>query len=565
MIGRFFGPVRSAIPLVAGILQMSPLRFISSAIPSAILWAIVYTFPGVLIGALSSELPKGKATEFIIGILTAILIVWLCIWALKLSLSKLLRYGNYAIDKLWNSLNRHHRTDYIIKLITKRDNPKDHMQLGILILAGVCLITAAIIAINVSIQGSLTTFNSPLFYALQSFRSQAATEVCILLSFFGNKYSILAGSLLLSIYLLWRGHKRAAIHNIVAILLAAILTALFKHLLDSPRPPGLAIPITNNSFPSGHTVLSAVFFSLSAYWLTLQRKTWRQVMYPIALAIIVAIGVSRLYLGAHWLTDVIAAWFIAAGITLMVVISYRRHAAEQITKKYIFAFLFCVTIPFVAQVATMFHKNIHRYEISWPTQKVRFNSWWRHPLVKAPLYRTNRFGHPVDPFNVQWAAPLPQIKQYLTNHGWTIFKQDVSLQSVLRRFGSLAPENHMPLFAPLYQNKVASVLFIKKVSPRDLIECRLWPANVAFTNSHVPLWVGTINYHTAPTKAFAIRRLQRSRYEIDHAASRFSQDLKDAWTWKHKSVPEMSIPLSVAPNNWSGNIFIIREKIERKK
>jgi membrane protein DedA with SNARE-associated domain/membrane-associated phospholipid phosphatase len=559
MIGRFFGPVRSAIPLVAGILHMSPLRFACAAIPSAVLWAIAYTFPGVLIGALSSELPKGEATEFLVGILTAILIVWLCIWAIKLSLSSMLRFGNKIIDRLWNSLQKHHSTDKIIQLITKRDNPKDHMQLGIILLASICFIAAFTFAISVKYHGNLTAFNQPIFYALQSFRSNFVTEIFVLISFLGQKYSILACASALSIFLFMRGHKRAAMHNIAAIAFASVVVFLFKHYLYSPRPTGIAVPITNNSFPSGHATLSAVFFSLSAYWMTIQRRSWRQVVYPIFFTIIALVGISRLYLGAHWITDIAAGWLLAAGISLLIVASYRREAAENISKRYLFAFWVCVSLPFIAQTATMFHKNIHRYDLIWPAQKISFKTWWENPLEKTPLYRTNRLGQPSDPFNIQWAAPLQQIKQSLIDRGWYIFKPDVTLHSVLLRFGSLAPENHMPLLAPLFHNKPASVLFIKKISPRDLIECRLWPANLNFTNSHTPLWVGTINYHTAPTKTFAMRKDQRSRYEIDHSASRFAQDLGD-WSWKQERIPLPSIPLSIAPDNWSGNILIVRQK-----
>ena len=66
LIGRFIGPARSSVPLIAGLLKMRWGRFFIAAVPSAISWAIVYMLPGALIGAISLELPKGMTTKFIL-------------------------------------------------------------------------------------------------------------------------------------------------------------------------------------------------------------------------------------------------------------------------------------------------------------------------------------------------------------------------------------------------------------------------------------------------------------------------------------------------------------------
>ncbi|MCU7854834.1 MAG: DedA family protein, partial [Candidatus Thiodiazotropha sp. (ex Lucinoma borealis)] len=50
-IGRFFGPVRAIIPLVAGMLGMSPLRFLIANVASALVWAPAYLLPGIVFGA----------------------------------------------------------------------------------------------------------------------------------------------------------------------------------------------------------------------------------------------------------------------------------------------------------------------------------------------------------------------------------------------------------------------------------------------------------------------------------------------------------------------------------
>ncbi|MDG2348856.1 MAG: DedA family protein, partial [Gammaproteobacteria bacterium] len=58
IVGRFFGPVRSSVPLIAGLLSLSRIKFFIGVIPSALLWSIVYLSPGILYGSAAMFLPK---------------------------------------------------------------------------------------------------------------------------------------------------------------------------------------------------------------------------------------------------------------------------------------------------------------------------------------------------------------------------------------------------------------------------------------------------------------------------------------------------------------------------
>ncbi len=83
LIGRFFGPLRSIIPLIAGMLHMSRMHFLIANIISGIGWAILYVTPGVLIGAASTELSKDQATQLFGLILIALTLLWLLSLATK--------------------------------------------------------------------------------------------------------------------------------------------------------------------------------------------------------------------------------------------------------------------------------------------------------------------------------------------------------------------------------------------------------------------------------------------------------------------------------------------------
>jgi undecaprenyl-diphosphatase len=96
-------------------------------------------------------------------------------------------------------------------------------------------------------------------------------------------------------------------------------TLVVKHLVARTRPPASVMlgPVdTGFSFPSGHTTYSTVFFGLVAA-LLLARLHGTAPRVGIALAWVLAsgaVGLSRLYLGYHWMTDVLAGWSIATAV-----------------------------------------------------------------------------------------------------------------------------------------------------------------------------------------------------------------------------------------------------------
>jgi membrane protein DedA with SNARE-associated domain len=75
--GRFIGPLRSIIPVIAGIMHMRYFRFFLANFFSAIGWAILYVIPGVIIGSSSTKLSPEGATELFLCVLIILGVVWI--------------------------------------------------------------------------------------------------------------------------------------------------------------------------------------------------------------------------------------------------------------------------------------------------------------------------------------------------------------------------------------------------------------------------------------------------------------------------------------------------------
>ncbi len=106
------------------------------------------------------------------------------------------------------------------------------------------------------------------------------------------------------------------------------LTIVGKQAIGRARPPHeLAVPPyeTSPSFPSGHTLNSWVIFLLTAYLVCckVEDRRWRVAAVVVAVALAMAMGLSRVYLGHHWLTDVLVGWTIGSAWLIIVVTAHR--------------------------------------------------------------------------------------------------------------------------------------------------------------------------------------------------------------------------------------------------
>jgi undecaprenyl-diphosphatase len=120
---------------------------------------------------------------------------------------------------------------------------------------------------------------------------------------------------------LWlSGKRRSMLLLLVSVGGGQLLSTLFKRGFDRPRPdlvPHEALVYTA-SFPSGHAMMAAVTYLTLAAMLARVQPSRVLKAYILALAMIVtvAVGVSRVYLGVHWPTDVLAGWTAGAAWAL---------------------------------------------------------------------------------------------------------------------------------------------------------------------------------------------------------------------------------------------------------
>jgi undecaprenyl-diphosphatase len=123
---------------------------------------------------------------------------------------------------------------------------------------------------------------------------------------------------LIGVVVLWRFCRASAMT--LGVLIAAALTAdiALKLVVDRARPPDAAVGTALGSFPSGHVIHAVIIFGLVPFllWVVTNRRVFLRLGFVLFAIVVVTVAVSRVRLGAHWPSDVVASFFIGASLLL---------------------------------------------------------------------------------------------------------------------------------------------------------------------------------------------------------------------------------------------------------
>ena len=226
----------------------------------------------------------------------------------------------------------HHYTfGVLISRLTCRDTtvtiPVMKVKLSVAILIAILLSSAA--AIQDYFFGDLFLTRS-----IQEIRLSRWEETMGMVSTIGRALPMSVLGLACFIWFLWKKQKAEYI-VLGAALLSLAVNPVLKVLVDRPRPTEDLVVIlrdvTGLGFPSGHAYTAMVLFGL-LFYLTPIVVPWRR-MIPflrlLFLSLIILMGVSRVYLGAHWPSDVLGG-FLVGGIILSLLIHLHHQYTPQI-------------------------------------------------------------------------------------------------------------------------------------------------------------------------------------------------------------------------------------------
>ncbi len=168
-------------------------------------------------------------------------------------------------------------------------------------------------------------FDEGILRTVNSFSTPALDTFTVGFTQLGGVQGVFVLTLGIALLLLGRKKRRSAAILVVGVAGAGLLNVFLKSIFQRDRPELWERILTENSFsfPSGHAMASsALALSLIVvFWPT----RWRWPVLVGALVYMVGIGLTRLYLGVHYPTDVIAGWIVSAAwvALVMLIVRYR--------------------------------------------------------------------------------------------------------------------------------------------------------------------------------------------------------------------------------------------------
>lgn len=164
-------------------------------------------------------------------------------------------------------------------------------------------------------------FDEPVMHALHALESGPANGLMTALSFFGMTGGVVPLAIGLGVWFAYRRDWARLQYWIASIGGAALLNVAAKLTFARERPSiwQSIAPESTYSFPSGHAVVSMA--TMAALVVLTWRTRWRLPIAAVALVFVFGVGVSRVYLGVHYPSDILAGWVASlawvVGVTTM--------------------------------------------------------------------------------------------------------------------------------------------------------------------------------------------------------------------------------------------------------
>lgn len=203
------------------------------------------------------------------------------------------------------------------------------------------LISAIALSVAAYIFG-VFRFDLEIAFRMLGKDNPAVTAVMTAVSFLGDGWMPVILVLMAAGWCAFRKKWLEAVF-VVATLSSGILAGVLKALVGRPRPPGFLLTpsdifqgFNQYAYPSGHVLFFVVFFGFLAFlaWMHLTGRV-RWIIIAVCSCLIVLIGPSRVYLGEHWVSDVIGSYLIGTFWLIILILLYVMvlHRRERIPGK----------------------------------------------------------------------------------------------------------------------------------------------------------------------------------------------------------------------------------------
>jgi|GEM_PF-1035279 len=498
LLGRFIGPLRSIIPVIAGMMKMKHIPFLVANVLSGIAWSIVYVTPGIVVGAASHELSTEGATRLFLLVLALLVLIWLVTVALKWLILRASHYVRNGLHIIWSWLEYHPWTTRFTQYFTPPSEGHHAGTAGLIVAMITTLIMIGLLLIWAGIIDEIGyVLDLPVYFFFQSLRTQPLDILFVIVTCFISAYSICLFWGTLSAHFIHTRNWRLMRYWTSLAVTSIFFTQVFGAWMTYLRLDDAPLYHATYTQPSTPLVTATAFFGFLLLQLGhVSLKSLARVL-RLSWSILLTLGgFALLYLGDTWLTSVLMSYSLGILFALGHWLLYRRFIPNYppTTRSLWFA-----SGIFVAASlgVTLFHMQTSlREHYPYPEQyEVSSQAWWHQRTPLLPLYAKNRFGHPTGIFNIQYLGSIHRLQKALEAEGWRQ-RSSSFMRNVIQRANHFPKHETVAIKTPLYLNRKPYLVMAYEVPSDDTEKVgfifSIWRSNYRLRNQNEPIWLGSL-------------------------------------------------------------------------
>ena len=402
----------------------------------------------------------------------------------------------------------------IVSFVGRRLNPRDPWGLPATIATMVIVLGlwffAGVIQDLVG-KDPLAVLDIRLHNSVPLFRSAPMTWFMLALTELGSPavlWMFCVGSALIA---LSRGNKRLAATLILAIGGTGLLSVILKATIGHARPTDALIAVHEASFPSGHMLSGAVVYGLFASLLLRApiRRATRAIGTALLLLLVVGIGISRLYLGVHWPSDLLGSLALAL-VCLALLLFFLRYerplprvdgATIPLTPSVLRVSGIVVLVAAAATGALLVRST--KMVLNGPpppSRPVAMATLLAGLPVDVPRRSEGLLGEQMEPVAIIVIGSKEQVIAAFEHGGWTLADLPTPIRVVKESLAALAnrPDASGPA-TPAYLAGRPQTLTFEKPDPnapgiRRRHHTRVWQTSYCASPGCRPIWVATASF-----------------------------------------------------------------------